>query len=215
MGRKVASSKAKPSTRRAPATAKSKLTREQKSELTRRAIIEAAAKVVGRYGYERASIARITTRAKVAHGSFYSYFKSRQELFDCLLPEIGNRLLNFIKDNVAPDAVGAAREEQRLRAYFKFIKLNPWFQRLLDESAVMAPAANEQYFEQICKGYARGLSRGISRGEIRGFAESELEVIAYILMSSRLYLSQKYRDSESAEAAIGTYMKLVERALFK
>lgn len=193
--------------------------RQEKSEKNRRAIIEAAARVVGRYGYEQASVARITARAKVAHGSFYTHFKSRQDLFDCLLPEIGDRLLEFIQANVDREAVGAAREEQRLRAYIKFLVENPWFQRLLNDSEVMAPKAHRVYFDRIAAGYANGLARGIARGEIRAFRHDELEYLAYILMASRLYLAQRYGFSNGSvtnlpEAAIRTYVKFVQRALF-
>lgn len=190
--------------------------REEKSEKNRRAIVEAAARIVGRYGYERASVARITARAKVAHGSFYTHFKSRQDLFDCLLPEIGDRLLEFIQANVDRTAVGAAREELRLRAYIKFLVENPWFQRLLNDSEVMAPKAHRVYFDRIAAGYSNGLARSIARGEIKAFGQDELEYLAYILMASRLYLAQRYGYSNGsvAEAPIKTYVKFVQRALF-
>ena len=63
-----------------------KLTRVEKSEETRKALFDAAAKIVGKHGYEGASIARITSRAKVAQGTFYNYFTTRQDLLDQLLP---------------------------------------------------------------------------------------------------------------------------------
>lgn len=204
---------------RPPARRHKRLTREEKSENTRRAIVEAAARIVGRYGYENASIARITARAKVAHGTFYKHFSSRQDLFDCLLPEIGDRMLEFIQANVERTVVGAEREEQRLRAYLKFLVHNPWFQRLLNESEVMAPKAHKIYFDRIAAGYARGLARSISRKEIKAFEPHELECLAYILMASRLYLAQRYACSkgsvkEPSESAVKTYTKFVQRALF-
>ncbi|MGE3594128.1 MAG: TetR/AcrR family transcriptional regulator [Dehalococcoidia bacterium] len=51
--------------------------------------MQAAADVVGEEGYTAASIAKITARAGVAHGTFYSYFDDRQQLFDVLLPFVG------------------------------------------------------------------------------------------------------------------------------
>src|ERR1017187_1018983 len=91
--------------------------RDERSEEIRNRLIQAGARTVGRYGYEGASIARITARAKVALGTFYRHFKSRQEFFDQLLPAMGDHLLSFIKSRVDRNVVGAEREEQRLRAY--------------------------------------------------------------------------------------------------
>jgi AcrR family transcriptional regulator len=210
---------AEPARKRRKISLRKASVREIKTEKNRRAIIEAAARIVGRHGYERASIARITARAKVAHGSFYSHFKSRQDLFDCLLPEMGDKLLEFIQAHVDRTAIGAAREEQRLRAYIKFLIENPWFQRLLNDSEVMAPKAHRVYFDRIAAGYSNGLARSISRGEIKSFGQDELEYLAYILMASRLYLAQRYAYSNGSvanppEAPIKTYVKFVQRALF-
>ena len=52
--------------------------------------------VVGEQGYAGASIALITQRAGLAQGTFYLYFDSREDLFDQLLPEVGQELLDFL-----------------------------------------------------------------------------------------------------------------------
>jgi AcrR family transcriptional regulator len=79
-------------------------TREERSEEIRQNLIQAGARTVGRYGYEKASVARITSRAKVALGTFYRHFHSRQEFFDQLLPAMGDRLMAFIQSKVAEGA---------------------------------------------------------------------------------------------------------------
>ncbi|MPZ31476.1 MAG: TetR family transcriptional regulator [Rhodospirillales bacterium] len=202
-----------------PRTSSRRKTRAEKSEKTRRAIVEAAARIIGRYGYENASIARIAARARIAHGTFYKHFGSRQDLFDRVLPEMGDRLLEFIQANVDRHAAGAHREEQRLRAYIKFLVRNPWFQRLVNDSEVMAPKAHKAYFERLASGYVRGLTRSIARNEIKAFDRTELECVAYILMATRLYLAQRYAYSHGSvsdppEAVVRTYVKFVQRALF-
>jgi AcrR family transcriptional regulator len=47
-------------------------------EETRKALIRAASEVIGEFGYDGASIGRITERAGLAQGTFYLYFDSRQ-----------------------------------------------------------------------------------------------------------------------------------------
>jgi AcrR family transcriptional regulator len=51
-----------------------------KGEKTREALLEAAGKVIGRHGINRASISEITRYAGVAQGTFYIHFKSKNDL---------------------------------------------------------------------------------------------------------------------------------------
>lgn len=194
--------------------------REEKAEETRRALIEAGARVVGRYGYNGASISRITARAKVALGTFYRHFDSRQDLLDQLLPTMGERLLAFVRENVDRDVIGLEREEQRLRAYLKFLLDHPWYHRLLNEGEVLAPKGYQAYFEMVSSGMVRSLQRSVERNEIKRFNQAELETVAYILLASRVYLAQRYAYSngsvkEPPEKIIKTYSKFVRYALFE
>lgn len=196
-----------------------KLTRVEKSEETRKALFEAAAKVVGKYGYEGASISRITARAKVAQGTFYNYFKSRQDLLDQLLPAMGDRMLDYLRTHMRPDSVGWQREEDRLRAYFDFLIENPWFHRLVNEAETLAPKAHRIYFARVSAGYVRSLRRRIETGEIEHFTEADLEPLTYMLMSVRTYLAQRYAYANGVvrapdEQVIKTYVKFVRFGLF-
>lgn len=209
-----------PGTREKRATRKKpRRTREERQEETRRRLINAGARVIGRYGYEGASIARITAKAEVALGTFYRHFTSRQEFFDQLLPAMGGLLQAFVQARVDPKAVGVEREEQRLRAYFDFIEEHPWYHRLLNESEVMAPKAHAIYFDLMASGMIRSLQRGQGRGEMKAFHESELETLAYILMASRVYLAQRWGSAKGKFQAppkevLATYTKFIQRALF-
>jgi len=194
-------------------------TREERSEEIRQNLIQAGARIVGRYGYEKASVARITAKAKVALGTFYRHFHSRQEFFDQLLPAMGDRLMAFIQSKVDPAVVGAEREEQRLRAYFEFLEEHPWYHRLLNESEVMAPKAHAVYLELMASGLVRSFQRSQKRGELKAFRESELRTLAYIVMASRVYLATQWggykgKNRTPPGDVLTTYTKFIQRALF-
>ena len=59
-----------------------KLNRVERNAWTKRKIFDAATRIVGKYGYAEASVARITEEAGVAQGTFYNHFENRQELLD-------------------------------------------------------------------------------------------------------------------------------------
>src|SRR5262245_5670709 len=99
---------------------KPRMRRADKLQETRRRLIDAAAKVVGAEGYANASVAKITTLANVAQGTFYNYFASQQDLFDHLLPELGGELLDFIRERVSGITDSIEREEVGFGAFFEF-----------------------------------------------------------------------------------------------
>lgn len=196
-------------------------TRAEKAEQTYRAILEAAVKIVGKLGYEGASIANITAQAKIAQGTFYNYFSSRQDLLDQLLPIMGREMTEYIKVRMSPEAVGVERERQRLTLYFEFLAEHPSFHRLVNEAETMAPKAHKEYFKHVSEGYIRSLKRSLDRGEIRGYDEAQLEPLAYMLLAMRTYLAQRYvMKAKGAvhkvdKTVVDSYVEFINRALFQ
>lgn len=186
--------------------------------MTRAALLRAAADVVGEVGYRGASVAKITERAGVAQGTFYNYFESRQDLFDELLPRMGETMLAFIRDHVSEDAIGLQRERQRILAYFRFLRETPGFYRVLYEAETLAPQAHKQHVERVIKGYVRSLQRSSERGEMPSYEPHEIETVAYMLIAIRDYLSLRYGtaviDEATAEEIAETYIKMIGTGLF-
>lgn len=61
---------------------------ESKSDLKRKAILEAAARVFSEKGYINSSIKNITDEASVAVGTFYTYFSNKEEVLEQIYEEI-------------------------------------------------------------------------------------------------------------------------------
>lgn len=197
-----------------------KKTRSEKLEDTRKALFEAAIWAIAEDGYAEASIEKISARANVAKGTFYNYFESRQELFDQLLPNLGERLLEYIRTHLDDSLTGIAREKKRIEAYFEFCRKTPGFLRVLNEAEIFAPKAFHRHVKLFYEGYLRSLERSVKRGEISGFSEEELGVVVFMLMGMRSYITMLYqygyidRSKVQVEQVIETYSKFVDRALF-
>lgn len=205
----------------APATASGKVTklnRVERNAWTKRKIFDAATKIVGKYGYAEASVARITEEAGVAQGTFYNHFENRQELLDQLLPKIGMDMVEFIRERTG--TADAARQEiERFGAFFEFIREVPEFLRILNEAEFFAPAGYQKHLDNISTAYVRILKRARQAGAIEGFSDEEFEGIVHMFMGARSYLSRRYSYSDSAVTAvpdhvISAYQKLVTRGLF-
>jgi AcrR family transcriptional regulator len=198
-------------------TRKKRLTRVEKSDQTRKALIKAAASVVGEVGYERASVSQITTRAKVAQGTYYSYFETRQTLLDQLLPDLGKQMLQYISERIHGSKSLVEFEERSFRAFFAYLAENPDFYRILNEAETLAPKAHEAHFKNIVRQYVQALRRSVKRGELPRYSHEELEVIVYILLAARRYLAMRYAFRKNKvhpipEEVVRTYVKFVSGA---
>jgi AcrR family transcriptional regulator len=195
-----------------------KLNRVERNAWTKQKIFDAATKVVGKYGYAEASVARITEEAGVAQGTFYNHFENRQELLDQLLPKIGIDMVQFIRARTS--TADAARQEiERFSAFFDFICEVPEFLRILNEAELFAPNGYQKHLDNISTAYVRILKRARLAGAIVDYSDKEFEAIVHVLMGARGYLSRQYTYSADGVSAVPThvisaYRKLVTRGLF-
>jgi AcrR family transcriptional regulator len=195
-----------------------KLNRVERNAWTKRKIFDAATKVVGRYGYAEASVARITEEAGVAQGTFYNHFENRQELLEQLLPKIGIDMVHFIRERTG-NADAARQEIERFSAFFEFIREVPEFLRILNEAEFFAPSGYQKHVDNISTAYVRILRRARLAGAIVDYSDEEFEAIVHMLMGARGYLSRRYSYAGGVVTAvpdhvISAYRKLVTRGLF-
>ena len=151
-----------------------KLNRVERNAWTKRRIFDAATKMVGKYGYAEASVARITEEAGVAQGTFYNHFENRQELLDQLLPKIGIDMVHFIRERTGT-AHAARQEIERFSAFFDFIREVPEFLRILNEAEYFAPIGYQKHLDNIATAYVRILRRARHAGVIVDFSDEEFE----------------------------------------
>jgi AcrR family transcriptional regulator len=192
--------------------------RTERVRENRRALIRAAAESVGERGYEATSISRITERAGLAHGTFYRYFESRQDLFDQLLPEVGDELIDFLKGRVSGAGNLMEVEERGLRGFFDFLMENPGFYRLLNEAEIAAPAAFEHHIDNLASRYVSSLERSRARGELAAYEPRELEVLAFVLMAARFYIYLRFAKTPAGpqpipDWVVTTCMKFIAHGL--
>jgi AcrR family transcriptional regulator len=196
-----------------------KLSRAERNEETRRRLFDAATKVVGKFGYAEASVARITELAGVAQGTFYNHFGNRQELLDQLLPTIGIDMVHFIRERAGPERPAAEREMAGFRAFFEFVHQVPEFQRILNEAEFFAPAGYQKHLDNVATAFVRILKRARASDEIVDYSDEEFEAVVHMFMGARGYLSRRYASGDDTTSVpndvITAYEKLVTRGLFK
>jgi len=196
-----------------------KLRRNEKHIVTKRRLFQAAIKVVGKYGYAGASVARITAEAGVAQGTFYLHFENRQVLLDQLLPAVGEEVSATVRERTSSEDLSPQETEvERCRAFFDVLKEVPEFFRILNEAEMFAPEAYTKHIDGIVTGYVRALKRGVDPDDPDAYTDEELEVIVHVLLGARACLGKRYAKPGDAETVpdyvMSAYSKLMRRGLF-
>jgi len=64
--------------------------------LIREQIISGAIEAFSELGYGKTTVENITTRADIGYGTFYQYFKNKQELLDVLADDLAEQVKAYI-----------------------------------------------------------------------------------------------------------------------
>ena len=189
--------------------------RTPRGEKTLRKILDAALGEFGEKGFRDSSIVGITSRAKVALGTFYTYFDSKEAVFAALVGDMSSR----VRDHVAP-VLGAARdgldgERLALEAYLGFVAGHKEVYRIIDEAEFVDPAGFRAHYETTAARIAGRLSAAAERGEISGKDAFSTEVRAWAIMGMNVFLGLRFGvwGSEPPAAVAAEVNKLLRRGL--
>jgi AcrR family transcriptional regulator len=159
-----------------------------RGEATRRAILTAAEEVIGARGYNDASITDITREAGVAQGTFYIYFKSKDEVFAELVVEMGRLLRHALNEATEKASDRLSAEKEGLRGFLTFVTAHPNLYRVIQEALFVNPDAYRAYFQTFADGYREALAQADAAGEIR---PGDPDVRAWALMGIAKTLGER------------------------
>ncbi|MFI0469495.1 TetR/AcrR family transcriptional regulator [Saccharopolyspora sp. 5N102] len=185
----------------------------------RRAALVAAARVVfERDGYLEARLIDITAQANCSSGSFYTYFASKEEIFQAVLDEAQHDLLHpGLPHLSAEDSSPAAVIEASNRAYFEAYQRNAKLMLVLDEVAASDPKFREVRRLRT-RAFADRNARAIKDLQRRGLADKSLDpqIAARALSSmvSRMaFFSYALEENYPLDKLVETTTKLWVNAL--
>ncbi|RLJ70047.1 TetR family transcriptional regulator [Hydrogenivirga caldilitoris] len=164
---------------------------------TRGRLIEAAKKVFSRKGYHNAQIAHIIDEAGVARGTFYLYFRSKEDIFKELLKEVVEELKERIRvidpfhdpveqviENVER-VIEFALEERELARIVLQRNSDPDLFRVIND-----------FFEEVTRLIENSLWLGIEMGLIR---ECDTHLIARGILGALKEVISSLLDEENPD----------------
>lgn len=87
----------------------------------RRAILDAGRRVFARIGFEATTVRDIIRETELASGTFYNYFKSKEEVFQAIAEDSTNRFRAHLSDVRARATTLEEYIDNAFHAYFSFI----------------------------------------------------------------------------------------------
>ncbi|HEV8408759.1 MAG TPA: TetR/AcrR family transcriptional regulator [Sphingomicrobium sp.] len=178
-----------------------KAPRTARGERTLRKILDAARDEFGERGFGESSIVAITQRAGVALGTFYTYFNSKEAVFQALVADMSAQ----VRDHVAPvftESTDALDGERRaLESFLRFARQHRDVYRIIDEAEIVDPSAYREHYETTATRIAARLVAGRERGEISAeLSDKELDVLAWGMMGANVFLGLRYAVWSSMDA---------------
>jgi len=161
----------------------------ERGRRTLRRLLDAAGEEFGSRGYHETAISHITQRAGVGLGTFYVYFKSKEEVFRALVADMGARTRHALSESVkdAPNRLEA--ERLGIRAYLEFVRTHKSLYRVVMEAQFVAPEAYRDYYRVFSEAYRQQLKQAAARGEI---SEGDDDARVWALMGASTFLGLRY-----------------------
>jgi AcrR family transcriptional regulator len=178
----------------ASAKGDSKTPRTERGRKTLRKLLDASAIEFGEKGFHEASVSSITRRAEVALGTFYTYFESKEALFQALVQDMSAQVkrsagsavqdLRQLGSHTAFDI-----EEVALRSFLEFAREHKEIYRIIDESEFVDPRAYRDHYVGTAERIRQRLEEGAAKGELRG---DLTEAHAWAVMGMNVFLGLRY-----------------------
>ena len=99
--------------------------RARSKAANRRAILDAGRRVFARIGFEATTVRDIIRETDLAAGTFYNYFKSKEEVFEAIAEDSTQRFRDMLKDVRASARTAQDYMHDAYYAYFSFIAGSP------------------------------------------------------------------------------------------
>ena len=170
-----------------------KAPRTARGERTLRKILDAARAEFGDRGFSDSTIVGITQRAGVALGTFYTYFDSKEAIFQ----EVVRDMSAQVRDRVAPEFKNASDaidgERRALEAFLRFASEHRDVYRIIDEAEFVEPQGFREHYETTASRIASRLIAARANGDIGAdFSDADLDILAWALMGANVFLGLRF-----------------------
>ena len=184
-----------------------------RGERTRQKILAAAEQEFGEKGYYEGSVSGITARAGIGQGTFYIYFKTKEEVLRELVIYMGGQVRHHLSVHIASCQSREEAEAVGMREFFNYIREHKNLYRIVLEIQFVDEEVYRNYYESFAEGYLDGLQKAQLAGEVRS---GDIQVWTWSIMGMVHLLGLKYAlwsDDTPLETVVSGAMDLLANGL--
>ncbi|MCG5530468.1 TetR/AcrR family transcriptional regulator [Halorhodospira halochloris] len=185
----------------------------ERGERTRRKLIGAAEAELGEKGFHKASISSITQRAGIAQGTFYLYYRSKEEIFRALVEHMNRTMRRHLSEAIDGARDRLEAERLGLEAFLSFCREHGHLYRIVMEAQFVDPEAHQYFFRSLADSYAERLRQAQQRNEV---SDGDPHAQALALIGIAFFMGQRHwiwDQPPTDEDALATATAIIEKGL--
>ena len=191
--------------------------REIQKQQVRERILDEALSLFSERGFEKTTVANIVGQCDIARGTFYNYFPDMNSLFDALINQLNQRIIEAIQhtrkqtDNLYDYLYGT------FKSYFDLIGSEQMIQfHIVNQAYIRQSSYQSDLIKVIVKNLNRDLKSDLN---IKAFNEKyEFLLLSYMLVGSppELFLAIHTTDINLSSEQLATFLsKLFHKVLME
>lgn len=193
--------------------------RQQQAAETRERVLQAATRVFEERGYRATTVGAITAAADTAHGTFYLYFKNKDDALIQVVETVGDELVSSVSSAYSDDPWEMCRGS--LLAFLQIFQDHGGLWTTLLEGSFQSPIIYEKW-EASRRRYVEGIALSIEKQQETGLLEAVDAKQAAVALGSMaewyaftyLVLGSLNDEGATAEEAVDTLATLWYRAMY-
>lgn len=160
-------------------------------------IVDAALQEFAAHSFNEASINRIIKNAEIPKGSFYQYFKNKEDLYLYFLDEVSKEFTDplLLEKEMYPDANFFEVIQHTNREVLKLKNIKPEY----IEIRMRAELDNNEFIRNIRKKSTEKYIKIIERDKERGIIKPDADAEIIVDMIASFSLNERYRNKSGAE----------------
>jgi TetR/AcrR family transcriptional regulator len=160
-------------------------------------IVDAALQEFAAHSFNEASINRIIKNAEIPKGSFYQYFKNKEDLYLYFLDEVSKEFTDPLlhEKEMYPDANFFEVIQHTNREVLKLKNIKPEY----IEARMRMELDNNEFIRNIRKKSTEKYIKIIERDKERGIIKPDADAEIIVDMIASFSLNERYRNKSGAE----------------
>ena len=172
---------------------------ELEQDTTKMKILQSAEKLFGAFGYKKTQISDITKNAGFAQGTFYLYFKTKQDILKELVIRTNKAFRKTLKNVISNFKDRRDAEIAGYYAFLKFFRMHPDMYKIVREAEFVIPETSLWYYEKIHQSYLKPLKESMDKGQLRLIKPENLAVFLMGIghfMGMELIVFEKHSEED-------------------